>query len=377
MAPVDPIELKDDDLLLRPWQEGDVDAVFRACQDQDIQRWTCHVPSPYTRQDAQEFVGGSPAQWADGTPSCAIVDAVSGELLGSMGVADVTSDGDAEIGYWVAASARGRGVATRATRLIAAWLFECGSPRITWRARVGNLISRRVAESAGFVVEGTARQGMACRGERVDVWVASLLPADLERAGKGEKIPTRLLTGWPLSPVELRSERLLLRASRESDAPALLAYAKDPVAAIWDPEDTPDLEAAKERARRRADWASGDIAVWVIADPDDSVVLGGIQLFDVATKSLHAMVGYGLMAEARGHGYGAEALRTVTEWAFNTTNLNRIALMHAVENQASCAVARAAGFALEGTMRQSYRFGDAHLHNEHLHARLREDSGWG
>jgi len=156
-----------------------------------------------------------------------------------------------------------------------------------------------------------------------------------------------------------------------------LAYAKDPVASIWDPEDTADLEAAKERARRRADWSGGDIAVWVIADPDDTVVLGGIQMFDVATKSLHAMVGYGLMAEARGHGYGAEALRTVTDWAFRTTNLNRIALMHAIENQASCAVAGAAGFALEGTMRQSYRFGDANLHDEHLHARLREDGGWG
>ena len=373
MDRADPVELPAGDLLLRPWRSDDVEAVFLECQDAEIQRWTSQVPSPYTRQDAEEFVGGSPERWAEGMPSFAIVDAESGTLLGSIGVPRVSDDGDAEIGYWVAAAARGRGVATQATRRLAAWLFERGHPRLVWHARLGNVVSRRVAESAGFVIEGVARKGMVCRGERVDVWVASMLPADLDRVIKGDKSVTRLLTGWPLSPVELRSERLLLRASRESDAPALLAYAKDPVASIWDPEDTPDLDAAKERARRRADWSSGDVAVWVIADPDDRAIYGGIQMFDVATKSLHATVGYGLMPEARGNGYGAEALRTVSDWAFRTTNLNRLALMHAIENQASCAVARSAGFALEGTMRLSYRFGDGDLHDEHLHARLRGD----
>jgi RimJ/RimL family protein N-acetyltransferase len=233
-----------------------------------------------------------------------------------------------------------------------------------------------VAESAGFVIEGVAREGMVFGGKRVDVWVASMLPADLDRVARGDKAVTRLLTGWPSSPVELRSERLLLRAVRESDAPAFLAYAQDPVASLWDPEDTPDIAAAAERARRRADWSSGDFAVWAIADPDDTVIHGGIQISAVAHKSLHAMTGYGLLAGSRGRGYGAEALRTVCAWAFRTTNLNRLAIMHAVENKASCAVATAAGFALEGTTRQSHRFGDGDLHDEHLHARLRVDGGY-
>ncbi len=63
----------------------------------------------------------------------------------------------------------------------------------------------------------------------------------------------------------------------------------------------------------------------------------------------------------------------MTQWAFGETGLNRIALRHAVGNAASCAVANAAGYALEGTMRQSYRFGDGNLHDEHLHAHLRID----
>ncbi len=79
------------------------------------------------------------------------------------------------------------------------------------------------------------------------------------------------------------------------------------------------------------------------------------------------------MPDARGHGYASEALRMVSDWAFSTTSLQRIMLMHAIENSASCGVALAAGYAIEGTTRQSYRFGDGELHDEHLHARLRND----
>jgi RimJ/RimL family protein N-acetyltransferase len=44
-----------------------------------------------------------------------------------------------------------------------------------------------------------------------------------------------------------------------------------------------------------------------------------------------------------------------------------------VENAASCGVARKAGFLLEGTLRESYRYADGRFHDEHLHARLATD----
>ncbi len=167
--------------------------------------------------------------------------------------------------------------------------------------------------------------------------------------------------------------RLLLRGFRDEDAPALLAYARDPEVVAWDHEHTPDLDAAVARARNRADWSSGRLAAWAIADLGDHEVLGGIVLSDVDAVALSAEVGYGLMPDARGHRYTAEALQRVTEWAFTETGLHRIELRHAIGNPASCAVARTAGYEIEGTMRQSYRFGDGQLHDEHLHARLRTD----
>ena len=45
-------------LVLRPYRPGDVEAVHRACQDSEIQRWL-RVPSPYTEADAVEFVTAS------------------------------------------------------------------------------------------------------------------------------------------------------------------------------------------------------------------------------------------------------------------------------------------------------------------------------
>src|SRR5215203_2558131 len=52
------------------------------------------------------------------------------------------------------------------------------------------------------------------RGERRDAWIGSMLPTDLER---GPPEPARV-GGWPLSPVELHTSRLLLRAFRDDDA---------------------------------------------------------------------------------------------------------------------------------------------------------------
>lgn len=46
---------------------------------------------------------------------------------------------------------------------------------IEWRAEVGNHASRRVAEKAGFVREGTLRKRLFHRGTVVDAWVGSLL----------------------------------------------------------------------------------------------------------------------------------------------------------------------------------------------------------
>jgi RimJ/RimL family protein N-acetyltransferase len=63
------------------------------------------------------------------------------------------------------------------------------------------------------------------------------------------------------------------------------------------------------------------------------------------------------------------AVDAVVEWAFQL-GVVRIQLFHAVENEASCGVARNTGFELEGILRSAHLYPDGVRRDEHLHARI-------
>jgi RimJ/RimL family protein N-acetyltransferase len=61
-----------------------------------------------------------------------------------------------EVGYGVRASVRGRGYVTEALTALTGWaLSEGGMHRVELRTEPGNAASRRVAEKAGYTLEGT------------------------------------------------------------------------------------------------------------------------------------------------------------------------------------------------------------------------------
>jgi RimJ/RimL family protein N-acetyltransferase len=176
---VEPLEITAGAVHLRPPRDSDADAVFAACQDAEIQRWT-RVPSPYRRSDAETFVSRvAPEGWTSGTAATFLVlDSTTAALLGSVGLHRIAAGG-AEIGYWIAADARGRGIGTRAVGAVVRWGFGgLGLERITWTAAVGNIGSWRLVQRLGFQFEGTLRKGLLQRDERVDGWIGSLLPDD-------------------------------------------------------------------------------------------------------------------------------------------------------------------------------------------------------
>ena len=88
----------------------------------------------------------------------------------------------AELQLWVAPQLRRRGLARRALRLPAPWLFnDCGLMRITLLIEPDNEPMLRAARAAGFVEEGVLRGYTRERGTRVDRAVLSLLPEDVRR----------------------------------------------------------------------------------------------------------------------------------------------------------------------------------------------------
>jgi RimJ/RimL family protein N-acetyltransferase len=168
------VRLEDDALVLRPLTVDDAPALTAAIRtDPDLDRWT-RIPFPYTEDHAREFLASTEES------AFAILDRTTGELLGGIG-ARAQEAAIVEIGYWVKAEARGRGVATRALVLVARFAFaELGAARVQLTTEPDNVGSQRVAEKAGFTREGTLRSLLEFKGRRRDAVMFSLLPEELE-----------------------------------------------------------------------------------------------------------------------------------------------------------------------------------------------------
>ncbi len=117
---------------------------------------------------------------ADGTSAgfAAIDD--DGAFLGVALAPRIDAEGrEVELGYIVAAAARGRGVGTELVRRLTRWAFdELGALRIYLIIDVENAASQRVAERCGYVHEGVQRSVFLKPGRRIDPAVGSRLPRD-------------------------------------------------------------------------------------------------------------------------------------------------------------------------------------------------------
>jgi RimJ/RimL family protein N-acetyltransferase len=149
--------LTDGVITLRPPCEEDVDALYRECQDPEIQRWT-GVPSPYHRENAIDYLERVKREEAEGK-IVAFLAVDEEELLGSFSVMELDkAPRYGEIGYWVAAGARGRGIASRAVTLLRDWgASELELELIELLIHVDNQPSQRVAERTGFLDTGERR----------------------------------------------------------------------------------------------------------------------------------------------------------------------------------------------------------------------------
>ena len=174
--------LADGDIRLRTWHRRDVAAVTAACQDPEIPRWTV-VPHNYTESHARDFINGTAADIANGRElALAIVD-LDDRVLGALGLSNFDwADLKAEIGYWMVAESRRRGIGARATRLLTVWaLTELGLERVELLANPENEPSLRLAERAGFTREGTLRRYRRRHGVREHLVMFSMLAEDLQR----------------------------------------------------------------------------------------------------------------------------------------------------------------------------------------------------
>lgn len=354
------MQFTDEDLTLRPWRPEDAPAVYNAAQDPLIPRFTT-LPSPYLMSHAEKFVGEvAPAGWESGSSAnFAVLDTATGELLGSCGLVWIR-DGLAELGYWTAAAARGRGVALRASRLVCRYAFaERGIERISWQAEVGNHASRLVALRAGFHIDGTWQFRAPNPRGGPDGWIGTLLPGQLTdetpaRYATGSLVARRaaVLSAQPPT-LELPGARGRLRAPAERDVDAITAACQDPEIVRWttvpDPYSRSDAEFYVRRLAP-GEWALGTECVLAIVDGADNWV-GNITLRLAGPESTTGEVGFLVAPQARGQGYASAALDALSAWSVEVFGVERIVWRALVGNDASRRVAQRAGFQVEGTQR--------------------------
>jgi RimJ/RimL family protein N-acetyltransferase len=165
-------------LLLRPLVDADASAIASSAGDRRVARFLVQVPTPYPVALARRWLRGRNEWWPSGRGvTLAIVERDDPDLLiGTASMRRYARDRRAELGYWLAADAWGRGIATEATRALVDFGFrELALARIYAHVFAGNAASMRVLEKLGMLQEGVLRQHMR-KGRRLqDLVVYGLL----------------------------------------------------------------------------------------------------------------------------------------------------------------------------------------------------------
>ena len=358
-------ELGGDGVVLRPWRDDDAAAVLTLADDDATRRWSPSLRQVSTRAQALAWIHGRMLRGHD----WAVTDPATGGLLGRVGLHHFDEDRQmAEIGYGVLPAHRRRGVARRAVDTVAAHGFGAlALTRIALEHATGNAASCAVARACGFAAEGVKR-GALPRGDGGfdDVHLHARLAGD--PPGPAEPGPA------PIEPVEIVAGAYqLCIPNPELDAAAVAAAVDDDDIRLFNAGPA-TVQEAYAWCRGRADWTVGTHASWLVKDTSGGL-LGAVSIFQIDHRNLAGQAGYWVARQARGRGVAASALAAATRFGFQGLGLVRVELFHAVENEPSCRTARSAGYTLEGTHRQSYRYGDGQLRDEHVHARLATDSG--
>lgn len=358
-----PPVLEGDGIRIRPFRESD-ESALPVQHDRVTALFSQNLPTQETY--AAWLLGRRVFSATGSSVACAVADAASDELLGGVDLHRLDVPlfaGTGILGYWLLESARGRGAMSQALELVIPWAFEpldvggLGLHALSAGCSVDNLASARVLRRAGFALVGTSRQSMRAEssltGAVHDELQFDLLSSDDRDAQRVE--PTRL-------PV-VETPRFRLRPWRPDDVPTT-DEGPDLASERYMPANAhPDHETYAAWLARRVRLADAGLSLdWCVAERATDHALGNVTVFgrDPGPLGFQAELGYWLHPSARGRGVLGEVLPVVVEHAFRPAadgglGLTRLHAATVLDNAASQAVLRRAGFRRSGEDRQSWR----------------------
>ena len=164
---------------LRRLSPADVGDLHDLIADPDTLRFT-RIPEPPPPDFARDWYARYERKREAGDGEAFAIVGDDGAFLGvALAPAIDEEAAEAELGYIVAAHARGRGVAAEALRQLTAWAFEeRGIQRAYLLIDVDNPASSKVAERAGYRFEGVMRNTYLKQGRRGDTQLWARVPSD-------------------------------------------------------------------------------------------------------------------------------------------------------------------------------------------------------
>lgn len=177
-------ELRGERVVVRPYRESDAADLRAAVEEsrEHVRPWLPFADDHKTLDESRDWIIRCAARWLLREDFIVgLWDAASGEFVGGSGLHprdwQVPSF---EIGYWLRASAQGKGYMHEAAQLLTDYAFaSLNAQRVLIRCDARNVRSAAVAERLGFVREGRLRHdSIANDGTVRDTLVFSLIPSD-------------------------------------------------------------------------------------------------------------------------------------------------------------------------------------------------------
>lgn len=370
-------------LSLRPLAESDAADVWQYQGDREILRY---LPWP-ERTKAESFAHTQQRSRANSTlartgDTLAIAIVHLGQVIGDLTLRVLKAEElRLEIGWVIASAHQGQGYASEAAEATLNFAFSTvGAHRVLAFLDARNDRSARLCERLGLQREGTQFEfewdagtwvDLAGYGIDVESWRTRRSertppPRELDAH---EALPPQLLTPSEPGPVPLqlpfdaadlvsqplRTDRLVVRPYRDSDASGLHAMLADPEVTRHLTSGHVDQEEARrlvsERARRSVLAHDGDAIR--LAATRDGVFAGNLKL---QIESVHARsleIGWALAPEFQGQGLATEAAEALLRLAFTTLQAHRVFAYSEPANGASVAMATRLGMRPE-----QWRFSD-------------------
>jgi ribosomal-protein-alanine N-acetyltransferase len=161
-----PSPLRDGAVTLLPLDAEVPALLVAASHDHEVTRWT-QVPAGMTLLDAGLVTAG----WESNPSVVRFQVSLPDDSRVGMVTVWINSDGEAEVGYWLLQSARGRGVARSALRVLCDWAFATSNlERLQLTTLLGNTSSEKVAAACGFHLAGAVVREVKGRSRTMRLW---------------------------------------------------------------------------------------------------------------------------------------------------------------------------------------------------------------